>query len=192
MNNSAWSEAQDIFIDLTTSKTTNFDNNYWGTNDPINGSDYKYSWADRVSFNNFTNNPVKWITQNNSNSNNNGVNVNPSTNSTNPIKTNNASSQVTNTLNNLAKSLNSMSGNLTNSLHNDSSQENQVSDSLNVQTNSNVGANPDSSSSDSKKYTEVKVNKTNDKNNNDNLQYFICAFIVLAALVIGFYMHKKY
>lgn len=39
----------------------NFENNYWGTNNPLNSTDYHYTWEERFDTNGKASNPTTWL-----------------------------------------------------------------------------------------------------------------------------------
>ena len=64
-NNTAYGKGLDIYIDYTTATDSNFENNYWGNNNPLN--DTNTSWSDRFNTNHYFNNPSTWITKHTTN-----------------------------------------------------------------------------------------------------------------------------
>ena len=53
----------DVYISnvVTRGDLIDFNDNYWGVNNPLNTTEYPYSWADRYKTNNITGNPTSWI-----------------------------------------------------------------------------------------------------------------------------------
>lgn len=60
-NNTA-KDGQDIYVEHTTARNSDFNGNYWGTDDPINGTDYPYTWESRFNTTNQIANPTTWLT----------------------------------------------------------------------------------------------------------------------------------
>jgi hypothetical protein len=181
MNNTGGMGAQDIYIELTTSKKTNFDDNYWGTNNPLNGTDYPFNWNQRVEFNNFTKNPVKWITEN----------INPIT----PFNPSiNSSTEHNKNITNNTESVNKSSPMIKYTNNTDSSKTGKTNhNSINLNSNTNTYTiqtskteNMPTSQSENKILKEVILEPKN-----QYMKYVFIAIIIGLLIIYGYYKRKK-
>lgn len=204
-NEAGW-DYHDIFIERTTSETTSFNDNYWGTNNPLNGTDYKYNWTNRV--NNYKDFEVitSWITKNPEEENKNATistdnetNINndkkedfTKTETEKPLENNNNTNSIPETL---SEEINHFINGTSEKVKSNVNSYVLNKDILTNSTKNNVGENNQKLSKDnSQKSSSKEITKkdTNKKISNDHrIAYIILIVIVILILGCGYYYYRK-
>lgn len=169
-NNTALKEGDDIYIGHTTSTESNFEDNYWGNDNPLTNNETP--WENRFNTNGYFDNPENWIIKP----------VNTQENSSTPTNPNEQENESSNlpsipipVINTVENILNTFNG-----------TDNTIFTN-NTNGNSNVG----NSNEDLLTTEIVEKNNTSKSANPNYVTYLIVIIVVLLILAYGYVRYNK-